>query len=143
MQILLAVDGSKNSLDAVNSLIRHVDWYREPPTVHLTYVHLPVPKVGGIAGGGPSKTTLANYYREEGEQALAKARKLLDKAGIPHEDAILVGPIAETIVKHADNEKCELICMGTRGLGGVANLVMGSVATKVLHNASIPVLLVK
>ncbi len=142
MQILLAVDGSKNSLDAVNSLIRHADWFKMPPTVHLTYVHLPVPKVGGFAGG-PSKTALANYYREEGEQALAKARKLLDKAGIPHEDAILVGPIAETIVKHAGNEKCELICMGTRGLGGVANLVMGSVATKVLHNASIPVLLVK
>lgn len=142
MHILLAVDGSSHSLDAVKGLIRHVDWFAKPPTVHLTYVHLPVPKVGGFAGG-PSKTALANYYREEGEQALAKAQKLLDKAGIPWDSAILVGQIADTILKHAGNERCELICMGTRGLGGVGNLLMGSVATKVLHSATVPVLLVK
>lgn len=141
MQILLAVDGSKNSLDAVSSLIRHVDWFETPPTVHLTYVHLPVPRIGGFAH--PSKTALANYYREEGEAALAKAQKLLDKAGLPHQDAILVGPVAETLCKHAGNEKCELICMGTRGMSGVANLLMGSVATQVLHRAAVPVLLVK
>ena len=142
MHILLAVDGSKNSLAAVASLIKHVDWFKKPPTVHLTYVHLPVPKVGAF-GGGPSKTALANYYREEGEQAVAKAQKLLAKSAIPYETAILVGPIAETLCTHAENENCELICMGTRGLNSVANMVMGSVATKVLHRATVPVLLVK
>lgn len=142
MNILLAVDGSKNSLDAVSSLIKHVDWFREPPTVHLTYVHLPVPRVGAF-GAGPSKEALSRYYREEGVRALAKAKKLLDKAAIPHEDAILVGPVAETLCKLATTEKCDLICMGTRGFSAVANMIMGSVATKVLHSAKVPVLLVK
>ena len=141
MQILLAVDGSKNSLGAVSGLIRHVDWFEKPPTVHLAFVHLPVPKIGGFAH--PSKSALANYYRDEGEAALAGARRLLDKAGIPHADAILVGPVAETLCKHAENEKCELICMGTRGIGSIANMLMGSVAAKVLHRARVPVLLVK
>jgi len=141
MNILLAVDGSKNSLDAVSSLILHVSWFKVPPTVRLLTVHLPVPTVGAF--GGPSKKALDKYYREEGEQNLAKAKKLLDKAGIPHEDAILVGKVAETICQFAADNEVELICMGTRGLGSAAGFVMGSVATKVLHNATVPVLLVK
>ena len=142
MNILLAVDGSKHSLKAVSGLIEHVDWFTKPPKVHLTYVHLPVPIIRAF-GSGPSKSVLANYYREEGEAALAGAIKLLDRARIPHADAILVGDVAETISTHAVNEKCELICMGTRGLGAVANMVMGSVASKVLNAARVPVLFVK
>lgn len=42
MKILVAVDGSKNSLNAVDSVIQHADWYREKPTVELVTVHLPV-----------------------------------------------------------------------------------------------------
>lgn len=142
MKILLAVDGSKNSLDAVRSLIDHAGWFKAHPEVHLLYVHLPVPKVG-LFGAGPSKATLEKYYREEGEAALSKARKLLDKAGVPHKDAILVGPTAETICEQADAKGCDLIFMGTRGLTAAANMILGSVATKVLHSSKVPVLLVK
>jgi len=140
MKILLAVDGSKNSLDAVTSLIKHANWFSDPPKVRLLYVHLPVPKVGSL---GPSSTALARYYNEEGIERLAKANRLLDKANIPHVISILVGAPAETICKVAKSEKCDLICMGSRGLGATASLVLGSVATKVLHGATKPVLLVK
>lgn len=140
MKILLAVDGSKNSLDAVKSLIEHADWFSGKPQVFLAYVHLPVPKIGGF---GPSKSVLEKYYREEGEEAISKAVKLLDKAGLDHVDSILVGPVAETLCRHATANKVDLIYMGTRGLNAAANLVVGSIATKVLHNANVPVLLVK
>ena len=142
MKILLAVDGSKNSLDAVASLIRHADWFSAPPKVLLLYVHLPVPRVGAF-GLGPSKAALDRYYNEEGAQCLAKAIRLLDKARIPHEISILVGDVAATICKAAAQAKSDLICMGSRGLGATANLFLGSVATKVLHSAKVPVLLVK
>ena len=49
MKILLAVDGSKYSLDAVNCLIEHADWYREKPDVELLTVHLPVPKLPNMS----------------------------------------------------------------------------------------------
>ena len=142
MHILLAVDGSKSSLHAVSSLIAHANWFKAPPKVRLLFVHLPVSRFGPFKYG-PSKEALDSYYREEGERALAEAKTLLDTAGIPHSDAILVGQAAEMICEHAAEEKSELICMGTRGLGATANLVMGSVATKVLHGAKVPVLLVK
>ena len=142
MKILLAVDGSKNSLDAVNALIKHADWFRETPKVTLVHVRLPVPRIGAF-GAGPSKTALANYYNEEGAKCLAKANRLLDKANVPHVNEILVGEPAAKICKLAATGKADLICMGSRGLGAAANLLFGSVATKVLHGAKVPVLLVK
>jgi nucleotide-binding universal stress UspA family protein len=53
-----------------------------------------------------------------------------------------VGEPAEQICKIAQDMQCGLIWMGTRGMGGFANLFLGSVATKVLHRAHIPVVLV-
>ena len=138
MNIVLAVDGSKNSLDAVSSLIDHVGWFKSPPTVRLVYVHLPVPKVGGF-----SKKTVEKYYREEGEECLAKAKRMLDKARIPHEDMILVGQPAETICEVASEGKADLIYMGTRGMSSLANMVVGSVASKVIQFAKVPVLLAR
>jgi nucleotide-binding universal stress UspA family protein len=82
------------------------------------------------------------YYREEGEKMLAAARGLLDAAGITYAPHILVGPIAETIVAHARGSGCHMICMGTRGMTALSNVVMGSTATKVLHLADVPVVLV-
>jgi nucleotide-binding universal stress UspA family protein len=143
MNILLAVDGSKNSLDAVANIIAHANWFKVPPKVQLLHVHLPVPTVGAVFGHGPSKEVLDRYYTEEGDKALETAKSMLDKARIPHADSILVGDPAATIVDHATRSECELICMGTRGLGAAASLVLGSVANKVLHMTDLPVLMVK
>lgn len=142
MKILLAVDGSPNSLDAVTTFIEHLDWFRDPPEVRLIYVHLPVPKIGGMASA-VSKDTLARYYAEEGEQALAKARKLLEDAKVKFSAEVLIGRPAETIVAQAAKEGSALIYMGTRGLDAVSNVLVGSIATKVLHLAKTPVMLVK
>jgi nucleotide-binding universal stress UspA family protein len=142
MKILLAVDGSKSSLDAVQCLIDHANWYREAPAVELATVHLPVPKVGGM-GAVVGKKHIEKYYQDEGEAQLAAAKKKLDAAGIGYEARILIGPIAETIVKHAKDKSCDVIYLGTRGRTQLAEALLGSTATKVLHISPIPVLLVK
>jgi len=142
MKILLAVDGSKYSLDAVDCLIGHADWYREKPTVELLTVHLPVPKLPRmhlVVG----KNQIERYYREEGEAMLAAAKKKLDGAGIPYNATILVGPIAETIAAHAKKARCDLIFIGTHGRTAAGGMLLGSIATKVMHISSVPVLLVK
>lgn len=142
MKILLAVDGSKSSLDAVDCLVAHTDWYRDKPQVELLTVHLPVPKLPrmGLAVG---KNQLQRYYDEEGASNLAKAKKKLDAAKIPYREKVLVGPIAETVVSHAEKVKADLIFVGTRGMTATGNMLMGSVATKILHLATVPVMLVK
>ena len=142
MKILLAVDGSKHSLKAVKTLIDHADWYREKPAVELVNVRLPVPRIRGMdAVVGASQ--IRRYYDREGRTALSKARKLLDKAGIGYAPRVLVGPVAETIVRQAQLTRCELIMMGTRGMSAAANLFLGSCANRVVSISPIPVLLVK
>ena len=142
MKILLAVDGSKNSLDAVQSLIDHADWFRERPQVELVTVHLPVPKLPGM-GAAVGKGQIAQYYQQEGEKQLAAARRKLDAAKIPYEPRVLVGQVAESLVKHAKDKRCDLIYIGTRGHSELGKALVGSTATRVLHISDIPVLLVK
>ena len=142
MKILIAVDGSKPSLDAVDCVIEHADWYRDKPVVELLTVHLPLPKLprmGMVVG----KSQIQRYYQEEGEAALAAAKKKLGAAGIEYEASVQVGKIAETIVQHAVKSRCDLIAVGSRGLTGAANLLLGSTATKVLNLSKVPVLLAR
>jgi nucleotide-binding universal stress UspA family protein len=138
MKILIAVDGSKPSLKALQLLVDHSDWYREPPEVELITVHLPVPAVGRVP-----RSQLERYYVEEGEAKLAPAKKKLDAARVPYKAHVLVGPVAESIVKHAKDKRCDLIYIGTRGMSAVGAAFIGSTATKVLHISDTPVLLVK
>jgi nucleotide-binding universal stress UspA family protein len=142
MKILVAVDGSKNSLDAVDCLINHADWYRDKPQVELLTVHLPVPNVRGMSAA-VSKGQIQRYYEEEGEARLASAKKRLAAAGVPYEARVLVGPIAETIVDHARAKRCDMIYIGTRGMSALGKALIGSTAAKVLHISTIPVLLAK
>ena len=138
MKILVAVDGSKPSLKAVQLLIDHADWYRSPPEVELVTVHLPVPKVGLVP-----KSQLERDYREEGLARLSASKKKLDAAGIRYAEHVLVGPVAESMVKHAKDRRCDIIYIGTRGMGALGAALIGSTATKVLHLSDTPVLLVK
>jgi len=142
MKILLAVDGSKHSLVTVDFVIKRADWSRDRLQVELVTVHLPVPQVGRM-GFGPSKAQLQKYYSEEGEASLAPAKKKLDAAKIAYQAKVLVGPVAETMVKHAKDAGCDLICIGTRGMTAAANVLLGSTATKVLHLSPVPVRVVK
>lgn len=142
MRILLAVDGSRHALRAADCLIEHADWYREKPVVELVTVHLPVPKLPrmGLVVG---RNQIQRYYDEEGAAALAAAKKKLAAAGIEFRASILVGRIAESIVRHAARTRCDQICIGTHGRTAAGNMLLGSVATRVLHIATTPVLLVR
>lgn len=141
MKILLPVDGSACALRAVDHLIAHVAWFREVPEVHLLHVHPPIPIGRVLAHVG--QETLHGYYLEEGQEQLLAAQQKLDAAGRFYTTHLHVGQSAEVIARMAGELGCDLIVMGTHGRGAVACLVMGSVATRVLHFAPCPVLLVK
>ncbi len=53
------------------------------------------------------------------------------------------GPPAETIVKTAKKQCCDLIVMGTHGQGGITELLMGSTAKKVVRQSPIPVMVIR
>jgi nucleotide-binding universal stress UspA family protein len=142
VKVLLAVDGSDAARRATECLVADAPLYRDPVEVELVNVHLPVPNIGLAFSSVVTHEMVAKYYKEEGEQALRASRDLLDAAGIRYNAHILVGDIADTIVKHAMAAQCHTICIGTRGMSALANAVMGSIATKVVQRSTVPVLLV-
>jgi len=142
MKILVAVDGSKTSLEAVDWLVAHADWYRKPPAVELITVHHPVSNLTRSALR-IKKAELTRWYREQGEANLAKAKRKLHKAKLHFRSHVLVGPAAETIVRHAAKSKCDLIVLGSSGMGAAGSLLAASVAAKVLDLATLPVLIAR
>jgi nucleotide-binding universal stress UspA family protein len=138
LRVLVPVDGSESSLRAVQFVLEKVPLYKEPLELHLLNVQHPFP--GTIQG---VHEQAERYHHDEGTKALAAARKALDAAGVKYVYHIGVGEAAETIAHFAKEKKIEQIVMGTRGLGSIANMLLGSVASKVLHLVDVPVLLVK
>ena len=142
MKILLAVDGSGHSLKATRYVIAQARAYRELPSVELVHVCRPVPRLPNMSVVVGARQ-IRRYYEQQGAAALSKARKLLAAGGIPYAARTLVGEVAGTIVQQARRVGCDAIVIGTRGMTAAANLVLGSIATKVLHAARGPVVLVK
>jgi nucleotide-binding universal stress UspA family protein len=141
MNILLAVDGSAESLRAVDQAIRLAQGLREAPQLHLLFVHPPIPS--SLAQAHVSPATLDAYYREESEQVLAPAGARLAAAGVACTRHMHVGQPAEAIVHYAGDLGCDLILMGTRGRGALSGALMGSVARAVSHLSAVPLLLVR
>jgi len=79
----------------------------------------------------------------DAQRVLQAVMELLDDAGVAYRADWRIGDTASTIAAYAEEIGCESIVMGTRGLGLVGNLVMGSVANKVVHLVKVPVTLVK
>jgi len=142
LKFLVAVDGSAPSNRAVDHLIKQVGLLKEVAEIHLLNIQHQIP-YGGRVSSVVGHDTIAQFHREEGMAALKTAMQKLDAAKIKYHHHIGVGGEAEVICQYAAEKGCDYIIMGTRGLGSVSNLVLGSVATKVIHLAPMPVLLVK
>ena len=142
VKFLVPVDGSESSQRVVADLIKRHTWFKDGVEIHLLNVQQPIPygnRVTEVIG----HDRIAQYHHDEGMAALKPAMQQLDAAKLPYHHHIGVGEAAEIICKYANEKRCDQIYMGTRGMGSVSNLLLGSVATKVIHLATVPVLLVK
>ncbi len=82
--------------------------------------------------------------RQMAAQAFERIAKVADAQGVPCETLVVEHPQAAAgIVEAAESTGANLIAMGSHGRSGLAKLVLGSVATKVLQLSPVPVLIVK
>lgn len=139
-KFLIPVDGSEASVRAVEAAIKAASVING---AELLVINVQPPIVSGNVKRFFSAEVLQEYYQDEGRTALAPAKELLDKQGVSYNAEVVVGPVAVTIASYARTQGCSGIFMGTRGLGLVTGLVLGSVATKVISLSEIPVTLVK
>jgi len=137
---LVPVDGSPNSERAV----RHVaDLAGHHPALEVLLLNVQ-PVIGDWeVRSFLKKEEIEAMEESRGGDALQSARAILDAAGVRYTPQVLIGPVAETIAKTALEQNCDGIVMGTRGLGAVAGVLLGSVSEKVIRLADVPVTLIK
>ena len=140
--ILLAVDGSEWSQKATQQVLAMRGELRDPAGIKLHLVNVQRP-VSGDVSSFVAKQSLQEYYDEGSEAALQPARSLLQSAGVVFKEHRGVGVPGAVIAELARSEGCDLIVMGSRGLGANTAALIGSVAQATLEHASVPVLLVK
>jgi YjbE family integral membrane protein len=141
-RLLLAVDGSDGAVRAVQHVLGMRNDLRDPAGVQLHLLNVQRPVSGDVASFVASKS-LDEYHQERSEKAIAPARAALDAGGMPYQAHQRVGLPGTTIADVARELGCDLIVMGTRGLGGQTAALLGSVAQSTLEHAEVPVLLVK
>jgi nucleotide-binding universal stress UspA family protein len=139
-KILLPVDGSEGSARAARHVTGIADKVKDLE-VHL--VNVQPPGDDWMVRRTIRPDELVKMEREWSESALAPARAILGASGIACVEHVVQGEIAPTIARLAEELACDQIVMGTRGHTALGDLLLGSVAVKVLHLAKVPVTLVK
>jgi nucleotide-binding universal stress UspA family protein len=142
LKFLVPVDGSESSSHTIDHVVKRLGWCKDDAEVHLLNVQRPIPG-GSAVAAHIGQDALRRYHHDEGMKALGPSMQKLDAAGIHYIHHISVGEPAEVIMQFANQTQPDEIIMGTRGLGAPANLLLGSVASKVIQLADRPVLLVK
>lgn len=139
MKILLPVDGSPLSLEAVHHAIRLVRDglqgsfvlanVQEPSSLYeMAVVHDP--------------QALRRLAVEAGEHAVAQADALLTQAGIEHETEVASGQPANTLIELVENYRCDAVIMGAHGMGE-SGATFGAVAQELLRHSPVPVMIVR
>ncbi|MEG0923073.1 MAG: universal stress protein [Comamonas sp.] len=140
MRILLAVDGSPYTQKMLDYLATHSEWLGAKHSYTALTVQSQLPPRAAKALG---KDVVSEYYAEEAQKVLNPVHQFLEMHKVNAQCESKVGHIAETIAAAADSGGYDLLIMGTRGHGALAKLVMGSVATQVLAQSKVPVLLIR
>lgn len=135
--ILIAYDGSEHSERAAQIA---GNLARSLKSVELCVVCVMEPIPTEL--GEPYAENLITERTLKGQELLQQAKEHIGK-DLPIHDELLFGSPAESIMELANNRGCNLIIMGTRGLGGLKELLLGSQVQKVISLSDIPVLAVK
>lgn len=140
MRILFAADGSRFTKKALAFLATHESLAGPDDEVVVLNVQPAMPpRVRSMVG----TAAVTGYYEEESAKVLEPIRKFLERRGIRARCEWKSGEVSAQIVAAAARVKAHMIVMGTHGYGAIGRAVMGSVATRVLADADIPVLLVR
>lgn len=139
--VLVPFDGSDSAKRAVQYLVEASKAY---PNI-LVHV-LNVQREANLYGNYVPATMLEDLRQgaiKHAETVNAEAVQMLQTASVRHETHQAVGEVVSEVVAAVKKYDCDTVVMGTRGMGSLGNLVMGSVATRVVHDVKVPVLLVK
>lgn len=137
-KILLATDGSENARRAANEAagIAKVLSSR----VILVYIINTPPSQSRMA---KANFDVHSLLEEDARMEVKDTIRIFETEGLPYTLKVAIGDPAAEIIEIAEKEMADLIVIGSRGLGTIKGVFMGSVSQKVTHHSSCPVMIVK
>lgn len=137
-KILVAVDGSENSLEALSEAVKLAKLIHNKiivvnvqPSFHTLHTRLFI-----------NEETINDYQNELFNNATKAAIEYLQKNEADYELKLLIGDPVQQITQLADELSVNYIILGSRGMGLVKGTMLGSVSNGVLHQAKIPLLII-
>jgi len=140
MKILLPVDGSELSLEAVRFAVRLA---RSGLRVSAVLANVQEPASLYEMVVAHDAEVIDRISAQAGAHALAPAETLLNQAGISFESEVAKGDPAHTLVDIVERFGCDMVLMGARGMGTLRSALLGSVSHEMLHAAGVPVMIIK
>jgi nucleotide-binding universal stress UspA family protein len=140
MKILLPIDGSAASLEAVRQALRMV---QDGLRASLVLANVQEPATLYEMLLAHDAEVIEKVSAKAGLHLLQPARELVRAAGVAHEVEVAAGDPAHTLIDILERFGCDMVVMGARGMGTLRSALLGSVSHEVLHAAAVPVLIVK
>lgn len=140
MRILVPVDGSAVSLQAVKFAVRMVQAGLDGEVV-LANVQEPASLYELVVAHDPQ--VIGDISAAAGAHTLTAAQELLDQAQVAYQCEVATGDPAHTLIDIVERYQCDLVVMGASGLSALRSALLGSVSNEVLHAAGVPVMIVK
>lgn len=140
MKILLPVDGSELALHEVRFAARLV-----AEGLQASFMLVNVQESANLYEivTAPDPAVLESVSHAAGEHALQAAENLLRAAGIACELAVVTGDPVHAVLELIEEYACDMVIIGSHGLGPLRSALRGSVAQSLMHDSPVPVLLVK
>lgn len=140
MKILLPVDGSDESLDAVNHALHLI---RQGLRTSLVLANVQEPASLYELLRAHDAEVIESVSHGAGVHSLEAASALCAAAGVDFESEIGIGEPAHTLHDIAERLGCDMVVMGARGKGRTRGTRLGSTAHAMLHDAALPVTIVR
>jgi len=140
LKILIPVDGSELSLDAVQHALRLV---REGLQASFVLANVQEPASLYEIVTARDFQVLQGVSEGAGAHLLESAEALCKAAGVACELEVASGDPAHTLIDIAERFGCDAVIMGARGRGAVRSALLGSVSQAMAHDSAIPVTIVK
>jgi len=143
MRIVIAVDQSPHSERAVRFVSR-MRWPAGSRVVVVSVIGSSLsPPTAGVDTGAPVMLEAMAEQSVETQTRLAQVEARLRAVGIATENRLSTGDPRDTLLRLIDDERVDLIVVGSHGRTGLAKLLLGSVSSHVVTHARCSVLVVK
>jgi nucleotide-binding universal stress UspA family protein len=149
MKFLVAIDGSEISQSALRRTLDLAVPTKADVVVltivepAIAYTPIMLPTGDWLTAQGMPTVDMEQKLLEIGRSLLTKAEDACNQLQVSVQTRLEIGSAREQICKVAEAENADFLVVGSRGLGTMERLMLGSVSDYVVHHSPVPVIVVR